>query len=185
MKTVIVTLSIATLAALLVATGLMVSGSYNVAADEPHWSLTEKLLGYARERSIERRAEDVQVPEDLDDPKRLAEGIEHYNAMCTGCHLAPGMQDSEMRPGLYPKPPELAEHGIHDPRQTFWIIKHGIKMSGMPAWGETHSDEKIWDMVALLKKLPEMDAAQWQKLTANLGGDEGDDDDHDHDHHHL
>ena len=182
MKTVIVTLAIAALAAGLVAAGLMASGSYNVAADQPHWPLTEKLLGVARERSIEHRADSVQVPADLDDPKRLAEGIEHYHAMCTGCHLAPGMEDSEMRAGLYPKPPALAEHGITDVREAFWVIKHGIKMSGMPAWGKTHSDEKIWDMVALLKKLPDMNVDQWQKLTANLSGDDDDDDDDAHHH---
>jgi mono/diheme cytochrome c family protein len=81
--------------------------------------------------------------------------------------------------GLYPSPPNLAsmleEHGHqHDDRLTkekaaqrnFWIIKHGIKASGMPAWGPTHSDDRIWGMVAFLEKLPELTSSQYQILTA-------------------
>ena len=61
--------------------------------------------------------------------------------MCVDCHLAPGMDSSEIRQGLLPKPPKLQE--VVDewkPAELFWIIKNGVKMTGMPAWGPTHSD---------------------------------------------
>ena len=98
--------------------------------------------------------------------------------MCTGCHLAPGMRDTEMRVGLYPKPPNLSEHGVHrKPAEAFWVIKHGLKMTGMPAWGATHDDQRIWSLVAFLQKLPELSASQYKEMVAEEGGSG-----HTHDH---
>ncbi|MCE5232034.1 MAG: c-type cytochrome [Mizugakiibacter sp.] len=156
------------------------SGAYDIGADAPHWTLTERLLDALRERSIERRAEDVQVPSNLDDPALLAEGAEHYDAMCTGCHLAPGMDETEIRAGLYPQPPKLAEGSMGDPREAFWAIKHGVKLTAMPAWGKTHDDAKIWAMVAFLRKLPSLTPEQYRQITGNAG--EGDAHEH-HDGH--
>lgn len=147
------------------------SGLFNVAADEPHWALTHRIIETLRERSIESRSDEIKVAENLDDPKVIAGGAGEYAEMCTGCHLAPGMKDTEMRAGLYPKPPNLAEHGAHrTPAQQFWIIKHGLKMSGMPAWGLTHEDDRIWSMVAFLRKLPELTPAAYQELVESGGG---------------
>ena len=72
--------------------------------------------------------------------------------MCVGCHLAPGIENSEIRVGLYPKPPVLSEARGLNPGNAFWIIKHGIKMSAMPAWGATHDDDSIWAMVAFVQE---------------------------------
>ena len=141
------------------------SGGYNVAADEPHWSLTSRVMAMVRDRSIAVRAADLTVP-NLADPTLIALGAEHYAAMCTGCHLAPGTGDNEMRQGLYPKPPNLTEERDRSPAESFWIIKHGLKMSGMPAWGVTHDDESLWGLVAFLQKLPALDAAGYAALTA-------------------
>ena len=165
MKTVLLTLfSLALLATAGVA-ALVASGAYNFAADAPHWRLTEAVIGAARHRSIDQRASRIAVPDNLDNPERIRKGAAHYQPMCAGCHLAPGMEDTELRTGLYPTPPVLSEHGIHDPAGAFWTIKHGIKMSGMPAWGTSHDDESLWDIVALLKAMPEMTEAEWQKLS--------------------
>ena len=90
--------------------------------------------------------------------------------MCVDCHLAPGMDSSEIRQGLLPKPPKLQE--VVDewkPAELFWIIKNGVKMTGMPAWGPTHSDAKIWAIVAFLEKLPHMTAAQYQEMNEQAG----------------
>src|SRR5262249_48098 len=117
-------------------------GAYDVGADVPHSPLVYKLLDEARDRSIEVRSAEIAVPP-LDDPKMIAKGAEHYDAMCTGCHLAPGMDDTELRRGLYPQPPKLAEVRDLTPAQAFWTIKHGIKLTAMPAWGATHDNESI------------------------------------------
>ena len=83
------------------------SGIYDFAAASPHTKLVTMLIGLARERSLEERASDVKVPS-LGDPAMIRECAEHYDAMCVSCHLAPGMRDNEMRPGMNPKPPLLA-----------------------------------------------------------------------------
>jgi len=146
------------------------SGTYDVGADSPHWTVTRKLIGVARERSIDARARGMVVP-NLEDPALVALGAQHYKEMCTGCHLAPGMGDSELRDGLYPEPPNLT-HFAPRPAEAFWVIKHGIKMTAMPAWGKTHDDHKIWAMVAYLQKQPRMSVEEYRQLTA--GGGEGD-----------
>ena len=110
----------------LAGTAFLASGVYGIGADEPHWGITEHAIDLLRDSSIEKRARGVVVP-DLEDPKRVAEGAEHYAAMCTGCHLAPGMADTELRRGLYPQPPNLSQTHIDDPAEAFWIIKHGIR----------------------------------------------------------
>lgn len=160
-------------AALLLGLGLVYSGIFNVAADEPHWAITGRLIERARERSIHVRAHHVAAPATLDDPELLAMGAEHYAEMCTGCHLAPGMNDTELRAGLYPKPPNLAEHDAHrSAGENFWIIKHGLKMTGMPAWGVTHDDRSVWGMVAFLQRLPTLSRPEYEALVAQ-GRDSG------------
>jgi len=164
------------------ALGWAYSGQYNVAADAPHWDVTTRALATIRERSIAARAAGLAVP-NLADPALIALGAEHYAGMCTGCHLAPGMGDNEMRQGLYPKPPNLSERRDRSPAQSFWIIKHGLKMSGMPAWGVTHDDEAIWGLVAFLQQLPTMDPAAYAAMTADAGDADHDHDEHEHGEH--
>jgi mono/diheme cytochrome c family protein len=160
----------AILLAVIVATAALmaVSGLFDVVADSPHSALAYSVIHYVRERSVDVRARNVSVPA-LSDPKMLVEGVEHYDAMCTGCHLAPGMSENEMRPGMNPKPPVLFRMARGNPAEQFWIVKHGIKMTGMPAWGTTHTDEEIWDMVALLQKLPTLSPADYRALVAKAG----------------
>ena len=147
------------------------SGAYNMAADEPHWNVTSGIIETMRDRSIASRAKSVTLPATLEDAKLIASGAGEYAEMCTGCHLAPGVRNTEMRKGLYPMPPNLSEHGGHrSPAEQFWIIKHGLKMSGMPAWGLTHDDERIWSMVAFLRKMPDMTPAQYQGIISEGEG---------------
>jgi mono/diheme cytochrome c family protein len=166
--TVVVTLLLAGAAgAVIVHSG----GLLNFAADEPHPAGFEGFIEAARERFIANRSEELQVPE-LSSPELVASGAAHYVPMCAGCHLAPGAEDTEIRRGLYPQPPNFAQphagqdHGdsTASAKRQFWIIKHGVKMTAMPAWGATHSDEEIWGLVAFLQKLPEMSPEEYAKL---------------------
>ena len=151
--------------------GYMWLGMYDMGADSPHWRMTVSMLTMMRERSIEMHAASVRVPRDLDDPAVILKGAGQYAAMCTGCHLAPGITDSEIRPGLYPQPPNLSEVRV-DPREAFWVIKHGIKMSAMPAWGFSHDDATIWSMVAFVRKLPGMTPGEYRAIVAKAPPDE-------------
>jgi mono/diheme cytochrome c family protein len=140
-----------------IALAVSYGGFFNVAADDRHWTTTAGLIETLRDRNVTRQSRDVVVPENLTDEKLVANGAGEYAEMCTGCHLAPGMKDTELRTGLYPLPPNLADPGARRPAaEQFWIVKHGLKMSGMPAWGLTHDDQRIWSMVAFLQKLPSL-----------------------------
>jgi hypothetical protein len=159
------------------------SGAFNIAADDPHWTFTVTLLGALRDRSVEVRSNAMRLP-DLSNETSIRLGAGNYDAMCTACHLRPSVEESELSVGLYPKPPPWRELGKVDPQEAFWIIKHGIKMSGMPAWGKSMSDEHIWNIVAFLPKLPELTPDAYRKLVASSEG-------HKHDggetepHHHM
>lgn len=153
------------------------SGAYNMAADQPHWTITHRLIATLRDRSVAAHARGIEVPADLGDPERARRGAGNYDAMCTGCHLAPGLANSEIRKGLYPQPPNMtlpAESGgaaTTSAARQFWIIKHGLKMTGMPAWSKGGMDDAtIWDMVALLPKLSSLSADEYRGLVASSEG---------------
>ena len=150
--------------------GFVYSGLYNVAADDHHTRPVAELMQILRNRSIQAHAQSIKVP-DLEDPQLILKGAGQYAAMCTQCHLEPGMESSEIRPGLYPQPPNLSTFRP-DPREAFWVIKHGIKMSAMPAWGFSHDDATIWSMVAFLQKMPGMTPAQYRDIVARAPPDE-------------
>lgn len=147
------------------------AGVYNIGADEPHSKLVYSTLDKFRERAIAHHARNIVRPADLGDAKRIATGAGLYAEMCTGCHLGPGVEKSEMSQGLYPPAPELARGIDHTPAEMFWIIKHGVKLSAMPAWGKTHDDNLIWDMVAFARALPKMSPEQYQAALASAPAD--------------
>lgn len=139
-------------------------GVFSIAADVPHSRPFYQLMETVRERSITMRARGTKLPS-LTDPKLIMSGGADYAEMCAGCHLQPGLKDVLLRVGMYPQPPDLTKLKRKDAAQTFWIIKHGIKMSAMPAWGATHNDQEIWALVAFLQQLPRLTPAQYQVLT--------------------
>lgn len=162
-------LAIAATACLLAGIVFIYSGVMPPGADQPHSSLVYQLLETTRERGIAVRASKISVPP-LDDPALIRSGAGNYNAMCSGCHLMPGVNQSELSKGLYPAPPPLAEVEDLDPAEAFWVIKHGIKASGMPAWGKSMDDRFIWGMVAFLKRLPTLSEEQYKTEVACSGG---------------
>ena len=139
------------------------AGIYDIGADEPHSQPVFWLLQTVRDRSIAVHAADA-VPVDLSDTKRIASGAVQYEEMCSTCHLVPGMKRTEISWGLYPRAPELRRGSRLTPSEQFWVVKHGIKMTGMPSWGVTHDDELLWDIVAFLSKMPELTADEYQGL---------------------
>jgi mono/diheme cytochrome c family protein len=164
MRWLIVTLAAGALLIAVVAAGLVYMGSFDVAADKPHSQPVFWLMDTVRERSVAVRAAGIAVPGDLADAKRIASGAAQYDEMCSLCHLAPGMKRTEISRGLYPRAPELRRKSELTAGEQFWVVKHGLKMTGMPAWGVTHDDELLWDVVAFLRKLPDLTAEQYQTL---------------------
>ncbi len=149
--------------------GFIWSGMYNIGADDMHFRPTSMMLGMMRERSIIRHSGSIKVP-DLSEASLIRQGAGNYSSMCTGCHLAPGMQETELSKGLYPAPPNFSTLETVNPAHAFWVTKHGIKASGMPAWGRSMQDEYIWGMVAFLQQLPKLDKAAYDAIVASSGG---------------
>ena len=166
MRSVIATVAAVVVLFALAGAVLVYSGAYYVGADQPHWSLTSWLINEARDRSIRAHASGIAVPAGLDDPARIMAGVTHYAEHCVVCHGAPGVERGDLAEGLYPRPPNLADAArVYRPGELFWIVKHGIRMTGMPAWGD-HGDDELWAMVALIGKLPGMTKQDYAKLVA-------------------
>lgn len=166
-----------TLCALIVAAvSFAVSGLYNVSARVPHLAPTVLLLEAARDRAIAHYSSKIELPAQ-EDPKAAMVGAVHFDATCRKCHGAPGKPQEEFAEGLYPKPPSLTESARElEPKEIFWVIDNGLKMTGMPAFGGNHEREEIIGMTAFIKKLPEFDEqgyAQFvkQAMAHGLGED--------------
>jgi len=160
----------ATLVVLGIGAALFVgSGIYNIGADDHHTKIALAIIEQLRERSIAVRARAIDAP-NLEDPARIAAGAESYATLCVSCHLAPGVSRSPIRAGLYPHPPNLAQEDTRDAQRAFWTVKHGIKMSAMPAWGKTLDDAAIWDLVAFLRQMPAMTPQTYQQLSKRPTG---------------
>ena len=150
------------LAGILAAVGVSIVGALviaglglvNVGADTQEGALARAYMIFTRERSVAAQARKLKVPPFT--PQMVEAGAHEYAEMCVSCHLGPGMADSELRQGLNPRPPQFWRSGEGDPREDFWVIKHGIRMTAMPAWGITHDDDVIWSIVAFLPNLAKM-----------------------------
>jgi mono/diheme cytochrome c family protein len=176
MKTIMLSiLGVLSLGALAVI-GLLQAGAIDMAADTPHSPAVYRLIEWAREQSIVRRAAAIVPPDDLSDAGRIRRGAGNYDAMCANCHLSPGIEDSEIRKGLYPIPPNLSKPANADDSdrtdaRRFWSIKHGVKASGMPAWSKGGmEDEAIWDLTAFLKIMPSLSQEAYRRQVESSNG---------------
>jgi len=144
-------------------------GAFEVGADRPHWALTERMLALVRSRSVAASARTV-VPPDLVSEDRVRAGAGNYDAMCAQCHLRPGVPGTEISTIIYPPPPNFTTKAPAIDRESFWVIKHGIKMTGMGAWGRNMSDDDIWSLVAFLRMLPALSPAEYESLVSGSAG---------------
>ncbi len=143
---------------------LIFSGAYNVAADKEHTRIAKWILGTAMTNSVKAHADAVAPPR-FDDEEHAREGYRIFDEMCVQCHGAPGKRRGEVGLGLRPEPPELSEVADRwSPAELLWIVKHGIIATGMPAFGSTHTEGELWDLVAFVRKLPGMTAEQYRAL---------------------
>lgn len=150
------------------ATGVIAATTFDVSAQKPHWTAISWVLETVRDRSIKAHAANIVVPAGLDDHARIAEGFVHYRAHCAVCHGGPGVEPDDIARGMYPNPPDLRQTAGHrSPAELFWVVKNGIKMSGMPAWGD-HGDAELWPVVAFVQQLPSLSAADYLALGSEV-----------------
>ena len=152
-------------ALLVVGTGVVLSGVVPVAASSDHWALTRWFLDLAMSRSVSTHSLGVDVPE-LDDPVLVLRGAGHYDLGCTSCHGRPGQGRSEILLEMTPTPPLLSETlHLWEPAELFYIVRHGVKFTAMPAWPVARREDEVWAMVAFLLELRGMDERGYLQLT--------------------
>jgi mono/diheme cytochrome c family protein len=144
-------------------------GFYSVAGTAEDPAIVNWALVHVRMASIERYAQD-KPPASINDPASVQAGAKAYAARgCTACHGGPGVEWAKFSEGLHPDPPDLKKVvGELPPAQLFWVIKHGINMTGMPSFELAGvKDDEIWSIVAFLKKLPSVSEADYKAWTAD------------------
>lgn len=140
------------------------SGLYNVAASEGHWAITRWFLEFGMENSVETQSIGIEAPP-LDDPALVQRGAGHYFGGCMTCHGAPGESRNPIVKQMLPPPPVLADKvRSWNSDELFWIVKNGLKYTGMPAWVAQERDDEVWSLVAFLERLPDMDAEEYREL---------------------
>ena len=145
---------------------VLATGSWNIAASSAPSKFESRVALFAATRSIQKRAPSRTNP--FAGPDTLRSGLAHYKENCVMCHGAPGVPEAELGMGLNPPAPDLTLPQIQKMTdgQLFWVVQNGIRMTGMPAFGPTHSQEQLWKIVAFVRHLPEITAAEQQTLKA-------------------
>jgi mono/diheme cytochrome c family protein len=159
-RTVALTVLVTLLVIVLLLATFVYSGMYDVSAIRPHSRLTTLMLRTVSDRSIAQHAGTATAP--AMDQDALLEGAEHFHEMCVVCHGAPGVAKGEIAEGLNPRAPELSRHaaGEMSDAQLFWVIRNGIRFSGMPGFQSSHTDEQIWQIAKFVKTMDHMTDAQ-------------------------
>ena len=147
-------------------------GLYPIGADNPPGSLERVLAGRAMDVYAEKHKPQGTNPTELT-PANLTEGAKEYEEHCAFCHGGAKAKVSPMRDQFSPPVPQLIDRIPHDDDAwLFWVTKHGVRMTGMPAWSGIMSDEEMWKVIAFIKhsdKLPPETQAAWQTLAATPG----------------
>jgi len=143
---------------------VLYAGWYDISATDQHLRPTYWLLDASMRRSIKWRAADIEVP-DLADPQKLRAGASLYREHCQQCHGAPGVAPEPFALGMTPVPVPLVHTArAWSPAEMYWVVKEGLKMTGMPAWKYRMSDEHIWSVVAFLPALAQLTPRQYAEL---------------------
>jgi cytochrome c553 len=145
------------------------SGLYNVAATAGHWPPTSWFLHFTMRSSVRTHAAPLAAPP-LADPLLVERGGGHYETGCRPCHGAPGEARNRIPDEMLPPPPYLPTTVPEwSAEQLFWIVKHGLKYTGMPAWPAQQRDDEVWAVTAFLLALPDMDAQDYDRLALGAG----------------
>ncbi|PEQ11446.1 cytochrome C [Novosphingobium sp. PC22D] len=151
------------------------SGLFQIAASSGHWAVTDWFLHWTMQNSA-RTYSTFQTPEDVRDDDALVSAAGHFRQSCAACHGAPGLEPSPEMQAATPPAPDLAATVAHyDDAELFWIVTHGVKYTGMPAWPSLERPDEVRRMVGFLRRLPGMSEQEFAALTearaqANLPG---------------
>jgi cytochrome c553/cytochrome c5 len=148
------------------AAGLLVaaSGVIPIKASSGHWAVTASFLQFAKRRSISTQTLGMKSPA-LEEPWLVLKGAGHYETGCRPCHGSPEFREPLIARALTPPPPYLGPRiAVWDTEELFYIVKHGIKLTGMPAWPAVNRDDEVRAVVAFLRELPKLNGDQYRRL---------------------
>ncbi len=155
-QTILATIATLTILGLVGVAGFIWAGLYNVGATRQHLQSVFSVLEVAMHRSVRLHARNINTPP-LEDQAMIRRGATCYNGKCVQCHGAPGVAQDDIGKSMQPLPGPLvdATQKFH-PRELYWITRHGIRLSGMPAWEFRLTESEMWDVVAFLQHLPKL-----------------------------
>lgn len=143
---------------------LMLSGIAPITASSRHWQVTAWLLDFSKRRSVATHTLGKSTPQ-LAEPWLVLKGAGHYESACRPCHGAPDLRNPMVPAQMTPFPPTLGPRIARwQPEELLYIVKHGIKFTGMPAWPSQVRDDEVEAMVAFLLELPKLDAGAYRRL---------------------
>jgi cytochrome c5 len=160
------TLMLAALAGALVGAVVLKAGWYNIAATRQHFQFVHSVLEQGMRESVRHHARGVTVPA-LMTPQQIRRGAVVYRDNCAQCHGGPGFAQSDWGQSMQPLPGTLVDATRRwKAGELYWITRHGIKMSGMPAWEYHLADDDLWAVVAFMHRLPSLTPKAYDEITA-------------------
>jgi mono/diheme cytochrome c family protein len=168
----LIPVALATLVGTAAFAAVVFGGIVNVAATDPHFAPVEWTLQTTMRNSVRWHARGIEVPADVDlhDPALADRAFGHYSVACTSCHGGPGVDPAPWLVLQPPARPLVESTADWSDAELYWIIKHGIKATGMPALGPTHEDADLWAIAAFVRQLPEMSPADYEAMAARHAG---------------
>ena len=140
------------------------SGIVPIKASSGHLAITAWFLNFSMERSVATHSIGISAP-DLDDRRMVVQGAGHFDGGCRPCHGSPGTPRPIVAGEMTPHPPYLPPLlSKWEPDELFYIVKHGVKFTGMPAWPARVRDDEVWAVVAFLEVLAELDQEEYIAL---------------------
>ena len=154
---------------MLVLLGLLVAatGLIPVKASTGHFAVTRWFLDWSKARSVSTHSAGIHPPprDSLLHPSLVLRGAGHYETGCRPCHGIPTMPRPRIAREMTAEPPSLSTQiEAFEDEELFYIVMHGIKFTGMPAWPARERDDEVWAMVGFLRTLPTLDAADYRRL---------------------
>lgn len=141
------------------------TGRVPIAATTPP-DVVDRVAITAKFRAVVHNAAGLQVTLPAD-AASVAKGREHYVENCLPCHGAPGVKPAEFAEGMNPKPPDIdGQLQNYNDAQLFWVIKNGIRATGMPGFGVNHKDEEIAAIAAFVRHTPRLSPEERKDLAA-------------------
>jgi thiosulfate dehydrogenase len=127
------------------------TGMAPVATADPTMPFEKKMANKALHARIDKEMPKT-VPIQADEAAYMA-GAQVYRENCEVCHGSPGMEQSAIAKGMFPKPPHLFRgKGVTDdePGETYWKVANGIRLTGMPSYKNSLSETQMWQVSLLL-----------------------------------